>query len=146
MLYLLLARQNMSLRLVILVILLRPMISYFATTYVYFYCIVHTIFYQNWLYNILPKLAVQYSMTPANSVRQAVGTFFLGPLCFFPYILTTFLSSSFVSLFYFVFAVPMRECLGKHSCMSSPCNIAILNGTFLFSRGEIVCLGRNFVY
>ena len=30
------------------------------------------------------------------------------------------------------FTVPMRECLGKHSCMSSPFLIAILNGTFFF--------------
>ena len=57
-----------------------------------------------------------------------------------------FLPSSSVSLSYFVLAVPMRECLGKHLCMSSPCSIAILNGTFLFPRGEIVCLGRRFVH
>ena len=53
--------------------------------------------------------------------------------------------TSSVSLSYFVLAVPMRDCLGKHSCMSSPCPIATLNGTLLFSRGEIVCLGRSFV-
>ena len=36
-------------------------------------------------------------------------------------ILTTLsLPSSSVSLSYFTFAVLMRECLGKHSCMSSP--------------------------
>ena len=40
-----------------------------------------------------------------------------------------FLPSSTVSLSYFIRAVPMRECLGKHSCMSSPFPIAILNGT-----------------
>ena len=57
-----------------------------------------------------------------------------------------FLLSSSVSLSYFVLAVPMRECLGKHSCMSSLCPIAILNGTFLFSLGEIVSLVRSFVY
>ena len=57
------------------------------------------------------------------------------------------LPSSSVSLFYFVLAVPMRECLGKHSCMSSPCPLDILNGAFLFSRGEIsVTSGRSFVY
>ena len=61
-------------------------------------------------------------------------------------ILTPLLPPSTVSLSYFVLVVPMRECLGKHSWMSSPCPIAILNGTFLFSRGEIVCLGRSFVY
>ena len=43
-----------------------------------------------------------------------------------------FLPSSFVSLSYFVLAVPMRECLGKHSCMSSPFPIAILNGNCFF--------------
>ena len=47
-----------------------------------------------------------------------------------------FLPSLSVSLSYLIFAVPMRECLGKHSCMSFPCPIAILNGTILFSRGE----------
>ena len=72
-----------------------------------------------------------------------------GLLLFLPALLlsiptTLLLPSSSVSLSYFDLAVPMRECLGKHSCMRSPCPIAILNGTFLFSR---VCnLGRSFVY
>ena len=45
-----------------------------------------------------------------------------------PSILTPlFLSSSPVPLSYFILAVLMRECLGKHSCMSSPFPIAILN-------------------
>ena len=64
------------------------------------------------------------------------------PLCFFPY---SRLSSYHLrlSLSYFVLAGPMREWLGKHSYMSSPC----LTVTFLFSRAEIVCkLGRSFVY
>ena len=39
------------------------------------------------------------------------------------------LPSSSVSLSNFYLAVPMRGCLGKHSCMSSPFPIAILNGT-----------------
>ena len=47
-----------------------------------------------------------------------------------------FLPSSSVSMSYFVLAVPMRECLGKHSCMSSPCPIAVLNGTFLFREAK----------
>ena len=57
---------------------------------------------------------------------------FIFHLGFFPY---SRLSSYHLHLFfwsYFVLAVPMRECLGKHLCMSSPCPIAILNGTFLF--------------
>ena len=54
-----------------------------------------------------------------------------------------FLPSSSVFLSYFVLAVPRRECLGKHSCMSSPCNMV----SSFFSRGEIVCnLCRSFVY
>ena len=42
-----------------------------------------------------------------------------------------FLPSS-VTLSYFILAVPMCECLGKHSCMSSSFPIAILNGTTCF--------------
>ena len=57
-----------------------------------------------------------------------------------------FLPSLSVSLSYFILAVPMRECLGKHSCMSSPCPRSIMNGTFLFLRGKIVCLGQSLVY
>ena len=49
-----------------------------------------------------------------------------------------FLQSSSVSLCYFILAVPMREFLGKHSCMSSPFPIAILNGTFFFSRNDMI--------
>ena len=51
-----------------------------------------------------------------------------------------FLSSSSVSLSYFILAVPMRECLGKHSCMSSQFPIAILNGTFFF------CSWRQWIF
>ena len=39
-----------------------------------------------------------------------------------------FLLSSSVTLSYFYLAVLTRGCLGKHSCMSSPFPIAILNG------------------
>ena len=75
-----------------------------------------------------------------------------GLLLFVPALLLSiltplFLPSSSVSLCYFVLAVPMHECLGNHSCMSSPWPIEIQNGTFLFSRCEIVCnLGRSFMY
>ena len=42
--------------------------------------------------------------------------------------------ASFLTVFvcfftYVIFAVPMRECLGKHLCMSCSFPIAILNGT-----------------
>ena len=42
------------------------------------------------------------------------------------------LPSSFVALSYFILAVPMRNCLGKHSCMSYTFPIVILNGTCCF--------------
>ena len=65
----------------------------------------------------------------------------LGLLLFVPALLLSiltplFLPPSSVSLSYFILAVPMRECLGKHPCMSSPCPIAILNGTFLFREAK----------
>ena len=50
-----------------------------------------------------------------------VSAFFVSPL---------FLPPLSVSLSYFILAGPMHECLGKHSWMSSPFPIAILNGTF----------------
>ena len=72
-----------------------------------------------------------------------------GLLLFVPALLLSiltplFLPSSSVSLSYFVLAVPIQKCLGKHSCMSSPCPIAILNGTLIFLRSEIVW--NSFVY
>ena len=45
-----------------------------------------------------------------------------------------FLPSS-VSMSYFILAVPMRECLGKHSSMSS-FPIAILNDTCFFREAK----------
>ena len=64
---------------------------------------------------------------------KAVGTSFIRARCTFFSILTPlFCPSSSVSLSYFILAVPMRECLGKHSCMISQFPIAILNGTSSF--------------
>ena len=57
------------------------------------------------------------------SFAIALPFFMLAPL---------FLPSSSVSLSYFIFAVPMLDCLGKHSCKSSSFPIAILNGTSIF--------------
>ena len=48
-----------------------------------------------------------------------------------------FLPSSSVSLSYFVLAVPMRECLGKHLCMSSQFPIAILIGACFFPTVQL---------
>ena len=51
-------------------------------------------------------------------------------------ILTPLLPSP-VSLSYFVLVVPIRECLGKHSCMSFSFLIAILKGTCLFPTVQL---------
>ena len=67
---------------------------------------------------------------------MAVGTSFFLPTLLI--ILTPiFLLSSSVSLSYFILAVPMRECLGKYLCMSSPFPIAILNGTSFFPTEQL---------
>ena len=51
---------------------------------------------------------------------------------FFSILTLLSLPPSSVFLPYFILAVPMCRCLGKHSCMSSQFPIAILNGTFFF--------------
>ena len=54
-------------------------------------------------------------------------------------ILVLFCSSSTpVSLSYFIFAVPMRECFGKHWCTSSTFLTAMLNGTCFLSSLEVI--------
>ena len=40
------------------------------------------------------------------------------------------------------YLVPIRECLGKHSCMSSPFSIAILYGTWFFQQRNYKCRMR----
>ena len=72
--------------------------------------------------------------------------FSLGPALLFSILTPLFLPSSSVYLSYFILAVSMRECLGKHSCMSSPCPIAILDGTFFFARRNNLCFGRSLSY
>ena len=58
--------------------------------------------------------------------------FFFVPDLLLSILTPLFLPSSSFSLSYFILAVPMRKCLGNHSCMSSPFLVAILNSTFLF--------------
>ena len=60
------------------------------------------------------------------------GLILFVPAILFSILTPLFCLSSSVSLSYFILAVPMRECLGKHSCMSSQFPIAILNGTYSF--------------
>ena len=57
--------------------------------------------------------------------------FFPCPLYFFPYSrLSSYRLRLFLFFILFHSCFPMRECLGKHSCMSSPLPITILNGPF----------------
>ena len=58
--------------------------------------------------------------------------FFFVPALRFSILTPLFLTPSSVTLSYFNLAAPMRKCLGKYSCMSSPFPIAILNGAFFF--------------
>ena len=55
-----------------------------------------------------------------------------------------FLSSS-LSVSYFILAVPMRKCLGKHSCMSSSFPIVTLNDTSFFQQCSYKCTKENSV-
>ena len=64
------------------------------------------------------------------------GFIFFVPALLLSILTPLFLPSSSVSLPYFILAVPMRECLGKHSCKSSPFPKAILNGTFFFREAK----------
>ena len=63
---------------------------------------------------------------------RSSGLLLFVPTVLFSILKPLFCVSSSVSLSYFILAVPMRECLGKHSCMSSPFPIAILNSTSSF--------------
>ena len=54
-------------------------------------------------------------------------SFFLACELLFSILTPLFLPSSSVSLSYFIIAIPLHECLGKHSCMSFIFPIAILN-------------------
>ena len=84
-------------------------------------------------YIILPYYVYYYCIF-LGSVRPSGLLFFL--VAFLLSILMPLsLPSSSVSLSYFILAVPIREGLGKHLCISSQFSIAILNGTFFF--GEI---------
>ena len=59
-------------------------------------------------------------------------SFFSCRLCSFPHSRLSYYHLRLFFLSYLILTVPMRECLGKHLCMSSPLTIAILSGTFIF--------------
>ena len=63
------------------------------------------------------------------------GHIFFVPALLFSILTPLFLPPSSLlrpSLSYLILAVPMRKCLVKHFCMSSPFPVAILNGAFFF--------------
>ena len=68
------------------------------------------------------------------------GLLFFVPALLLSILTPFFLPSSSVSLSYFIFAVPMPECLGKHSCMSSefPISYSHTEWYLPFLRSEIV--------
>ena len=73
--------------------------------------------------------------------------FFFAPALLLSIFTPLFLPFSSVSLSYSILSVPIRECLGKHSCMSPPFPIAVLNAIpYFFARRNSPCLGRNFGY
>ena len=63
--------------------------------------------------------------------------FLFVPAVLFSILTPLFCVSSSVSLSYFVLAVPMRKCLGKHSCMSSSFPIVMLNDTSFFPTVQL---------
>ena len=69
---------------------------------------------------------------------QAVGTSFFFRSRFFSFHTYASLLAFFVCfLSSFILALPMHECLGKHSCMSYKFPIVILNGTCFFSTVQL---------
>ena len=57
-----------------------------------------------------------------------LGLLLTVPTVLFSILTPLFCVFSSVSLSYFILAVPIRECLGKHLCMSSPFPTEIRNG------------------
>ena len=72
---------------------------------------------------LLREVEVKVQVGPSYS--QAFVTFFRARFTLFH----TSLLILFFCLSYFILAILMRECLGKHSCMSQSFLIAMLNGT-----------------
>ena len=69
--------------------------------------------------------------------------FFFVPALLFSILKPLFLPLSSVSLSYFILAVPMRKCLGKHLCISSSIPIVILNDTSVFLTVQLQVHNEN---
>ena len=105
------------------------------------------VFFHFWVVSVIYFSLIEFHLFPCllkyYYIRFVIFVFRIGsdkpsgllflscPLYFFLVLRPRFLRSS-VSLSYFILAVPMRECLRKHSCMSARFPIAILNGTCVF--------------
>ena len=81
-------------------------------------------------FKILPDYVYYYCIS--LGCDRPSGLLLFVPAVLFSILTPLFCPSSTVPLSYFILAVPMRECLGKHSCMSSSFPTAILNGTSSF--------------
>ena len=108
------------------------------------------LFFVNWillfqiLFNAMLCLLIFYfdyivkSRRDFFSFRPALLLSILAPLYFLQTVrpallLSILLSTDLLRLYvFFIVGVPMREFFGKHSCMSSQCPIALLNGTSFF--------------
>ena len=69
--------------------------------------------------------------------------FFYSWTLYFSILTPLFCVSSSVSLSYFVLAVPLRKCLGKHSCMSSSFPIVKLDDTSFFPTVQLQVHNEN---
>ena len=83
---------------------------------------------------IFPYLIKYYHIMVINSTfslgsDRCQDFFFFVPALLLSMLSPLFLPSPYVYLSYFILAVPMCKCLGKHSCISNSFLIAILNGT-----------------
>ena len=101
-------------------------------------------YFHHILYNstILCLLCEVFVMCVEIAMRRR-GIFFFAQALLLSIHTPLFLLSSCVSLSYFNLALPMRQCLGRHSCMSSQFFIAILYYTLVFSRNEMIEMGLS---
>ena len=95
------------------------------------------------IYPLFQGVATQGEDRPELQFLQALGLHFLVNVLLLSMLTHLFLSSS-LSLSYLILAVPMRKCLGKHSCMSSSFP-TILNGTSFFRQCNYKCTKENSV-
>ena len=105
-------------------------IFHFSIVQVHFFCLLNFIVLFPYLIKYYHIIIIIILIWLGSD--RLVETFFSWQLSFFPYSrLSSYLLRLILHLILSVF--PMQECSGKHSCMSSPFPIAILN-VILFYR------------